>query len=741
MEQEICVPLQVSTSVSDDTNTDQNHISNSYSSDDAAALSRDEEERTEMCAKASETPSSAPSEVTKVSDSAEAENTSRRNSPTLSITNTPNYKEMIRDIPLQKTSCAEVLDEKSNVEDPVIYHHDNENETTSVSTDEDSTSNFLSNNNSLQWTEKKTSRVGQEYQALIIPEAGSYLNPYFDDFDQLEQLLLPDQIWDPLKATCKGINDLVHLQCPSNKKESALELLHQKDYDGASFEEDLDGLHVFDGSDWSLIEHENFRKLMQSSRHNVKSVSKSMGKSINNCLTVYYKIINVRETRSTKKKFSGMMKMGEMNELKDIGRSMRIEKRNQRKRNSGVSINNEDEEKGSPSSQISKSSRKRKKASTASDKVKHSSESSHPIADSKSTTKTNILKRTSPRTLKNPPARFSDEQACETIYAEITKAFEKKESAKIAHQKKETQPQEESPANTPKMKRSSRNNKSTAGKKDQKTKDINETNTRATRAAKKQALGLLSKDAFSEKESLSAKQKGAIRNIDSSVDMRSDSDIKQELTDGTRRITRRMVASNKLLQDKEKESGKRKSDVMDCGTEDGEELSSGIRRAKRQALRSLRTRTTVDNEDSTKRSNSSNQEDEPKSDIDLWEYRFESLIKFKEERGHCLVPKVFPEDRQLSYWVFRQRGLYSNRKKKRVNNCLTDERIQRLQDIGFVFQAKHSKEQNEVDAARRKPHLDAKWNKFFDEFCKYKEETGSCLIPKVHEENQPLSSW
>ena len=62
-------------------------------------------------------------------------------------------------------------------------------------------------------------------------------------------------------------------------------------------------------------------------------------------------------------------------------------------------------------------------------------------------------------------------------------------------------------------------------------------------------------------------------------------------------------------------------------------------------------------------------------------------------------------------------------------------------DVGFIFKAKHSAEQNKVEAARRQPQLDARWNAFYEEFCQYKEETGNCLIPKVFQENQPLSSW
>ena len=38
-----------------------------------------------------------------------------------------------------------------------------------------------------------------------------------------------------------------------------------------------------------------------------------------------------------------------------------------------------------------------------------------------------------------------------------------------------------------------------------------------------------------------------------------------------------------------------------------------------------------------------------------WDAQFQSLLEFKKKNGHCLVPKVCPDNKRLSYWVFRQR--------------------------------------------------------------------------------------
>ena len=708
MEKETALSVQISTSISDDTAPDiPKSISSSSNQDSFVYFNCSGEKFDQMDSEKSKAPFSVPSEVAKVSDISKAaqkvkllpnaSNRSKNCSPSNYVKNSLGENKLPAEGLIESNGRCDSSQEFG------ITHK--QTELTSSSTDEESTStsNF-SSGKALQWTEKKTSRVGMEYQASSLPDAGSYLNLQEDDFDQLEQLLLADQIWDPLKATCRGINDYVHFHCPSNKKEAALELLHQRDYDDTHFIEELQSLPVLDGSDWSLIEHENFRKLMQSTRHNVHSVAKSMGKTVNNCLTVYYKIINVRETRSTKKRFSGMKAIEEINELKDIGRSMRIEKRNQKKKRSLGNVS--DKEFGSTSGV----SPKRRKASSASDKVKNPNSSPSTAVRSKSKAshkrdncdaqmkknKSSQDKiqptRTSSRTIKTP-TRLAYEQALEATYAAFTSA----------------------------KKRKSNDSSTTAFS----------PGGRATRAAKEQAIKSLTKSIETTQNGKESGKNGKVGKYRGKSERR-----KQTRNNLFQNKTRKAQTPN--IQDDENVES----------IDNDEDPTDGVRRAKKHALRSLRTRITNDDDDDDdweenklKHVKSNRKSESLTSDVDIWETRFQSLVEFKEKKGHCLVPKVYPENRQLSYWVFRQRGLYSNRTKNKGGNNLTEERFQRLKDIGFVFKAKHSKEQNKVDAERRKPQLDAKWNRFYQEFCKYKEKTGSCLIPKVYEENQPLSSW
>jgi superfamily II DNA or RNA helicase len=60
----------------------------------------------------------------------------------------------------------------------------------------------------------------------------------------------------------------------------------------------------------------------------------------------------------------------------------------------------------------------------------------------------------------------------------------------------------------------------------------------------------------------------------------------------------------------------------------------------------------------------------------LWALRYDQLVEFKKQNGHCVVPYKYPDNRQLGIWVANQR---SNRKKKKI----TAERKRLLSEIGF----------------------------------------------------------
>jgi hypothetical protein len=67
-----------------------------------------------------------------------------------------------------------------------------------------------------------------------------------------------------------------------------------------------------------------------------------------------------------------------------------------------------------------------------------------------------------------------------------------------------------------------------------------------------------------------------------------------------------------------------------------------------------------------------------------WDERYDDLLRFKEEYGHAVVPQSYPG---LGEWVHTQRMYYKKLKKTGKKTPLTSERVMKLADIGFVFDA------------------------------------------------------
>jgi Helicase associated domain len=65
-----------------------------------------------------------------------------------------------------------------------------------------------------------------------------------------------------------------------------------------------------------------------------------------------------------------------------------------------------------------------------------------------------------------------------------------------------------------------------------------------------------------------------------------------------------------------------------------------------------------------------------------WDLMFQRLVDFQLKHGDCRVPKIYQPDRQLGHWVMNQRAEYQN---------LSEERRQRLDDIGFVARLRKRK--------------------------------------------------
>ena len=136
---------------------------------------------------------------------------------------------------------------------------------------------------------------------------------------------------------------------------------------------------------------------------------------------------------------------------------------------------------------------------------------------------------------------------------------------------------------------------------------------------------------------------------------------------------------------------------------------------------------------------------------DQWDSMFLRLKEYKDRNGHCLVPKRCKEDQKLGTWVDTQRVQYKKMRKKLdregldyvppkrddepedlegdfatkkpLVGRLTDDRIRRLESLGFVWSLRDD------------------WQKHYEELVHYKEEHGNCNVPARYTKNRRLGIW
>ena len=85
-----------------------------------------------------------------------------------------------------------------------------------------------------------------------------------------------------------------------------------------------------------------------------------------------------------------------------------------------------------------------------------------------------------------------------------------------------------------------------------------------------------------------------------------------------------------------------------------------------------------------------------KPDDTLWKKRFKELIKYKKKHGDCCVSTLDKHNRKLGRWVSTQRQEYK-KWLRGVNACITQERIDQLNEIDFVWDARFERKSRESD--------------------------------------------
>jgi hypothetical protein len=134
---------------------------------------------------------------------------------------------------------------------------------------------------------------------------------------------------------------------------------------------------------------------------------------------------------------------------------------------------------------------------------------------------------------------------------------------------------------------------------------------------------------------------------------------------------------------------------------------------------------------------------------DQWDLMYERLKAYKEKHGNCLIPKRSKEDPKLGTWVDTQRVQYKKLRKKLADQYnsgtessppaeeqepkglaskpvvgrLTEDRIQRLNDLGFVWSLRDD------------------WDKHYEELKQFKNQHGHCNVPARYATNRRLGIW
>ena len=110
-----------------------------------------------------------------------------------------------------------------------------------------------------------------------------------------------------------------------------------------------------------------------------------------------------------------------------------------------------------------------------------------------------------------------------------------------------------------------------------------------------------------------------------------------------------------------------------------------------------------------------------------WGARFEQLLEFKEQFGHCLVPQRYAANPTLGGWVKKQRCRYKWHQERKPSP-MTAEHIRALDGIGFGW-------------GTNKTELASIWTVRFEQLREFKVQFGHCIVPQQYAANHELGRW
>eukprot|EP00980_Cylindrotheca_fusiformis_P021504 scaffold8353_cov138-Cylindrotheca_fusiformis.AAC.35 len=117
-----------------------------------------------------------------------------------------------------------------------------------------------------------------------------------------------------------------------------------------------------------------------------------------------------------------------------------------------------------------------------------------------------------------------------------------------------------------------------------------------------------------------------------------------------------------------------------------------------------------------------------------WETRMQQLADYKKEHGNLLIPIRYKQNPSLGKFVHNTREQYKLFHKMtpvgyKKRCSLTRERIQQLDDLGFVFTTERSKHQNED------------WNDRLKQLEEYVAKNGDAMVPHGYIEDPSFGEW
>lgn len=117
-----------------------------------------------------------------------------------------------------------------------------------------------------------------------------------------------------------------------------------------------------------------------------------------------------------------------------------------------------------------------------------------------------------------------------------------------------------------------------------------------------------------------------------------------------------------------------------------------------------------------------------------WEDRMAMLVEYKKEHGNLLIPIRYRSNPSLGKFVHNTREQYKLFHKRtpagyKKKCSLTQERIDELDAIGFVWTTERSKRQHED------------WEGRLEQLLAYKEQHGDCMVPHGYEADPSFAEW